>query len=242
MIRKVADKRIVFESPHTVPLDGTFNSIEDFLPLVAIAGLYTDHISIYNGINFMMKYKNKDGVILNGDLTTEGCYTLAYPLAFLAVIRKDESLAQAALNQLTSRINYLTTESPTAPAIYQRSDLKGNPSYRNWGRGVAWFLLGSVKAYRLLDKSNYGNPEDLAKVKDSLAFHIPWIVKFQNKQGMWSAYLDRPETGVDTSTTGGIAAAIAWACEVGILDKKKYLPVAEKASEVCRNTFLKMGF
>lgn len=235
-------KGIIFENPHTVPLDGTFNSIEDFLPLAALAGLYPDHVAIGKALEFITACKHQNGIILNGDITTEGCYTLAYPLAALAVKRKDASLAQVALDQLCSRMQHLTTESEAGSAIYQRADLEGKQSYRNWGRGVAWYLLGSIKTYRLLDSNGYGKSEDLAKVKASLAFHFPWIIKLQNKQGMWAAYLDRPETGIDTSTTGGIAAAIAWACQVRILDKQKYLPVAEKAYEGLQTHLSEDGF
>ncbi|MEK6481195.1 glycoside hydrolase family 88 protein [Catalinimonas sp. 4WD22] len=236
------DKGIIFENPHTVPLDGTFNSIEDFLPLTAIAGLYPNHISLEKGLSFMLEHQNENGIILNGDITTEGCYTLAYPLAALAVIKKDASLAQVALDQLSSRMQHLTIESGQTSAIFQRADLEGKQSYRNWGRGVAWYLLGSVKTYRLLDTNGYGRTEDLAKVKAFLAFHIPWIVKLQNRKGMWSAYLDRPETGIDTSATAGIAAAIAWCCQVDILEKKKYLPMAEKAYEGLQSHLSEDGF
>jgi hypothetical protein len=34
------EKGIIFESPMTEPRDGTFNSIEDFLPFAAIAGFH----------------------------------------------------------------------------------------------------------------------------------------------------------------------------------------------------------
>lgn len=222
------EKGIIFENPHTIPLDGTFNSIEDFLPLAVIAGLYPDHIALDKGLEFMLAHKNEKGIILNGDITTEGCYTLAYPLAAVAVIRKDESLGQIALDQLTSRMHALTDTSTNDLAIYQRSDKKGNRSYRNWGRGVAWYLLGTVKTYQLLNRHEYGAAEDLAKIKSSFITYTRWIAALQDKDGLWNAYLDRPETGIDTSTSGGIASAIAWACHAGILDEKKYLPIAQK--------------
>ncbi len=236
------EKGVIFENPHTIPLDGTFNSIEDFLPVAAIAGLYPNHFSIRKGLDFMLAHKNKEDIILNGHITTEGCYTLAYPLAALATIRKDEELAKLALTQLTGRAGFLADSSATASAIYQRSDLEGNKGYKNWGRGVAWYLLGTIKTLRLLHQSGYGSPDDIKKMEASFMHHVSWIAKLQDRQGMWYAYLDRPETNVDTSTTGGIAAAIAWGCHDELLDKNKYMPTARKAYQALQTHLSADGF
>ena len=81
---------IVFENPRTRPLDGTFNSIEDFLPFAAIVNRYPDHPSVQKAVDFCLARRNAEGLILSGrHVTTEGCYTLAYPLAAIAQIRQD---------------------------------------------------------------------------------------------------------------------------------------------------------
>ncbi|MBC7919856.1 MAG: hypothetical protein H7Z75_02080, partial [Ferruginibacter sp.] len=140
-------KGIVYENPMTVPLDGSFNSIEDFLPFACIVDRFPMHNSVRKATAFLLARKNADGIIVSGnDITTEGCYTVAYPLAAIAKNTRDGQLAQIALDQLTHRMQFLTAER----AIFQRATLQGGKAYRNWGRGVAWYLLGSVKTLQLL--------------------------------------------------------------------------------------------
>lgn len=194
-------KGIIFENPNTIPVDGNFNSIEDFLPIAAITALYPEHISIGNALEFILKRKNTDGLIASGkEVTTEGCYTIAYPLVALAVAKNDHSLAQLAIDQIIVRTKMLTDET----AIYQRSRLDGHKSFRNWGRGVAWYLLGSIKTYKLIKDNKLENLQGMQALANSFKQLSKMVVDHQNKNGMWTAYIDRAETGVDTSTTGGM--------------------------------------
>ncbi|NJK98542.1 MAG: hypothetical protein HC905_29730 [Bacteroidales bacterium] len=48
------DKGIVFENPHTIPLDGQFNSIEDFLPFTSIVKYYPDHKAVQMAVDYML--------------------------------------------------------------------------------------------------------------------------------------------------------------------------------------------
>ena len=204
---------IIFESPHTRPLDGTFNSIEDFLPFAAIVALYPDHPSVQKAVDFCLAHRNTQGIILAGKhLTTEGCYTVAYPLAAIARVRQDAELGQIALGQLRHRIHYLADES----AIYQRSTLADEKAYRNWGRGVAWYLLGTIKTLAVLRDSGL-EVSGLDEVQQSWATAVGMVRAWQNEDHLWYGFLDRPETGVDTSASAGIAAAIAWGVHLGLL-------------------------
>jgi unsaturated rhamnogalacturonyl hydrolase len=218
------DKGIRFENPHTVPLDGTFNSIEDFLPFVSIVALHPDHNSIDSALGFMMKGKKENGAIFGGHITTEGCYTLAYPMAAMAIRKNDTALAQLAMDQLLHRMMFLTDEH----AVYQRADTNGNRSYRNWGRGVVWYLLGVIKTIRILEQAGLTHIKGKDEILASFRKCIEMAVRHQDEHGLWHGYIDRHETGVDTSTSAGIAAAIAWGCRQGAVDKK-YLPHASKA-------------
>ncbi len=204
---------IILESPHTRPLDGTFNSIEDFLPFAAIVALYPDHPSVQNAVDFCLAHRDAQGIILAGKhLTTEGCYTVAYPLAAIARVRQDPKLAQIALDQLRHRIRYLAD----ASAIYQRSTLADEKAYRNWGRGVAWYLLGTIKTLMVLRD----RPFDLSgwdEVQQSWVDAVRMVHGWQSDDHLWYGFLDRPEMGVDTSASAGIAAAIAWGVHLDML-------------------------
>ncbi|MEO0334347.1 MAG: hypothetical protein AAF223_22185 [Bacteroidota bacterium] len=57
---------IIFESPHTQPLDGTFNSIEDFLPFAAIVNLYPAHPSVQKAVDYCLNHQNEQGIIMAG--------------------------------------------------------------------------------------------------------------------------------------------------------------------------------
>ncbi len=215
-----------FESPNTRPLDGTFNSLEDFVPIAAIAQIYPKHRSIDLALEFSSKNLKADGIITGSNITTEGCYTLAYPLMAIAISRNDKHIAQVAMNQLVSRMSYLTDEG----AIYQRSTLDGIKEFRNWGRGVVWYMLGVVKTLRLLKNSSFDFSEEKEQLTSSFV-HLAGVMKLhQDEQGMWLGYVDQPTMAVDTSATAGIAAAMCWGIYLGILDNT-YIQVAEKARD-----------
>ena len=206
-------KGIIYENPMTVPIDGSFNSIEDFLPFACIADHDPAHPSIPKAIDYLLARKNADGLISTGDITTEGCYTVAYPLAAIAKATHDTRLAQIALDQVTHRMRFLTDER----AIYQRASQRGAKTYQNWGRGVAWYMLGSVKTLHILQEGGFNELKGLEDVRQSFRKNMTWLADLQTEKGLWNGYVDRPETGIDTSATAGIAAAIAWGCSLGIV-------------------------
>ena len=197
---------IRFENPVTQPLEGQYNSIEDFLPLAAIVALYPEHPAVQLAVDFMLAHRNEEGLILNGHVTTEGCYTVAYPLAAIALHRGDATLAQVALDQVRLRAGRLVSDE----AVYQRASLDGERSYRNWGRGVAWYLLGTIKTLVLLEQSSL-KVTGLTEVRTTWQRTADWVREYANRDQVYYAFLDRPETEVDASASAGIAAALAWA-------------------------------
>ena len=207
---------IIFENPVTQPLDGTFNSIEDFLPFAAIVNLYPEHPSVQKAVDYCLDHRKGPGIIMAGkEVTTEGCYTVAYPLAAMAQVRQDAELARIALDQLRYRTQYLTDEA----AIYQRSTLDGQKAYRHWGRGVAWYLLGTIKTLVLL-KESFGEVVNTSETQRAWVAAVQMVQSHQDKQGLWYSYLDESATGIDASASGGIAAAMAWGERLGILPKE----------------------
>lgn len=232
------EKGIIFENPYTMPMDGTFNSIEDFLPFACIAPLHPDHVSIEYALRHLLRLKNEEGLIMDGRyVTTEGCYTVAYPLAVIAERRADADLAQIALDQLLHRIRLLTDKE----AIYQRATPDGSKGFRNWGRAVVWQLLGIVKTLRIIERNDFGELKGIDTVKQSFIQGVELAVGHRDEQGMWHAYIDHHEYGVDTSATAGIAASIAWGVKQELLDPA-YLPIAGKAYRGLLNYVSPDGF
>lgn len=208
-----AQQGIILESPHTRPLDGTFNSIEDFLPFAAVVNLHPDHPAVQKAVDFCLAHRNDQGIVMAGKhITTEGCYTVAYPLAMIAHRRNDAELAQIALDQLRYRTQYLVDDA----AIYQRATLNGEKAYRNWGRGVAWYLLGTVKTLAILQDSSF-ELSGTDEVRQALVSAALMADQHKNPKHLWCSYLDQAPTGVDTSASAGIAAALAWGAQHRIL-------------------------
>ena len=214
---------ITMENPRTEPLVGTFNSIEDFLPFAAISGLYPDHPSIELALDFLLSKERDDGLIVTGSITTEGCYTVAYPLAAIAVVRNDSNLAKKALTQIRFRTHYLTNEN----SIFQRSRLNGEQSFENWGRGVTWYLLGIAKTLEILRHGNFDRFDELPEIEREFQRAIEQVAKLQNNSGLWYSFLDREDTNIDTSASAGIAAAFLIGIKLGLVNSTYQKSVAE---------------
>ncbi len=216
---------VVFESPMTEPRDGTFNSIEDFLPFAAIVGLYPQHPSVSSALGYLQLKANREGLMVSEqDITTEGCYTIAYPLAAIAAQRHDLVLAQTALRQLNGRTRLLTTPQ----TIFQRASLEGHQSYPNWGRGVAWYLLGTIKTLAVLKHFRQQEITGKKEVEEAFRRAAVQVSRWQDPAGRWGSFIDRPETGTDTSATAGIACAFVWGVQLGLLNQS-YLRRARQA-------------
>lgn len=233
-----SEKGIIFESPMTEPRDGTFNSIEDFLPFAAIIGLYPEHPSVQMAFDFLKSKERPDGMIISGnDITTEGCYTIAYPLAVLAVKRYNRELAQTALNQLLFRIKYLSCQT----TIFQRSTLDGHQTFANWGRGVAWYLLGMAKTLNVIQNSPFNDLKEIEEIKAEFKRVVSMVCRWQNKEGLWYSFIDRSETGIDTSASAGIATALVWGIRLKLLDESM-LKKARKSHKAIMDYLTPDGF
>lgn len=220
-----SQKGIIFENPMTIPVDGTFNSIEDFLPFATIVALYPKHVSIQKVLDFLKSKENDKGIIVSGnDITAEACYTVAYPLAAIAVSQNDRQLAQTAISQLQFRTRFLTNNT----TIFQRSSLEGHQSYANWGRGVVWYLVGIAKTLAVLKNSSFNDLKGIKELEKEFVRAIQEVEKWQSTTGVWSSYIDRPETGLDSSATAGIALAYSIGYKLELLNLS-YVEKAKKA-------------
>lgn len=231
-------KGIIYENSRTKPVDGSFHSIEDFLPFAAIAGIYPDHPSIQKAVDYLEMQKNEKGLIISGTtVSTEGCYTVAYPLATIAVKRNDIKLAQIALDQIFLRKQYLTDET----GIYQRSSILGNKSFKNWGRGIAWYLLGTAKTLEKVMEFKGNHLNHFEELKEEFKRSAELVASWQRHEGYFSSFPDRQETTIDTSATAGIGAAFALGVKIGILDFR-YQIKAKLASDSLSKYYTPDGF
>src|SRR5690606_19202229 len=133
-------------------------------------------------------------------ITTEGTYTVAYPMAVIAAIQSDDSLTKLALNQLLSRRDHLTDST----AIYLRRNMDTRTlTYRNWSRGCAWYMLGWVKTLAALQEVLPGHV--LAEAIEEFRRVAKWAAKYQDYSGLWHNFWDREDSGLETSGSAGVA-------------------------------------
>jgi rhamnogalacturonyl hydrolase YesR len=190
--------------------------VEEHLPLAVLSRLVPDHPTIFAAIDFWNAHKQEDSAIFDNEtrtITTEGAYTVAYPMAVIAHIRQNEALADLSLKQLLSRRDHLTD----ANAIYLRRNMDTRAtSFRNWNRGNAWYMLGWIKT---LVSLQHVLP-DIALEEASQEFRrvAELAAKYQDYSGLWHCFWDRQESGLETSGSAGVAAAFAIGARIGLLD------------------------
>lgn len=212
------------------PLDNTFSNLETGLPFAVIAKHLPDHASIQLYIDFCKKRFDEAGNYKPVHLTTEGCYTLAYPLAALAKELDAPELYELALLEIEKRVEVLTEED----AVYGSGHVVKGKSYirRNWGRGYVWFLLGIVRTVELLDLHTlYKGTARVEKLKGVYRYFALKAIKFQCVDHSWSSFLDQTKPSFESSATAGLAAAFAHGNRLGWLpefDKERLQLVYNK--------------
>lgn len=192
---------------------GTINTVESILPFAILAQTNPTHRLLQTAIAFCERHANADGVIADGTGTnrpikTEECYTVSYPLAVLARTLNRPDLAQLAIQTALSRVRLLAV----GASIYQRGNEQEAPVFENWSRGVAWYLLGLVKTLAHLPNTAESQPLKLA-----LQNAVDTVLARQQPNGLWYCFMHQPETGYETSGTAGIAAALTYGVQKGLL-------------------------
>lgn len=199
-----------YESPRSVAFTDQVYGIEGGLPFADLALHQPQHRWLDGFATAMNELRRRDGAIQDADvLSAEGSYTVAFPLAALAVARNSGALAALALEQLRIRQARLWHEG----ALWLRCMDNGQRSFRNWARAVAWYLLGLVRTLELL-RDRVTGAADLEAEARRVA---TWVQGFQRDDGLWAAYVDDPGLAADTSGSAGVAAALALGARIGIL-------------------------
>lgn len=212
-----------YEGPYSRPYLNKFYGIEALLPFGAIAQLYPENPLLPAVAAYCTSKTDTTGLIRDKHITTEGCYTIAYPLAAIAVALKQGQLARMAIDQLLIRKELLVKNN----IIHQKMDEKEQLSYAYWARGVSWYLLGMVRTLSIADdnKTFFQDLEkDIEIVKTEFISAANWALALQDPSGLWFCFLDKPATKIDTSGSAGIAAALAIGANRG------YLPSSVKQS------------
>jgi unsaturated rhamnogalacturonyl hydrolase len=204
----------------------TINNVESLLPFAMLAKANPKHPAIDTAIAYCIKNADEKGNITdekNGKKVakTEECYTVSYPLAMLSRQFNRPDLMKLAIATLQYRYQFLESESQ----VFQRMVIPKDKFFSNWGRGIVWLLLGSVKTIPLLPEG-----EEKEELKNKLKRTVELVLSLQQENGLWFCFINDPKTGIETSGSAGIAAALAFGYKNGLLDKKSK-QAAQKARE-----------
>jgi hypothetical protein len=189
-----------------------FRTIEAGLPIATIARGGIDHPVLDIAVEYLTQ-KAFDAP------TCEGCYTLAYPLAQIAKLRGNADLLATAISALKLRHDKLFF----ANSIYLRHRASGR-MYRDWSRGIAWYLLGWAETALLHGTECIGRG-----LVDHLHERSQWVIANQRENGLWPNFFDQPDLPPDTSGSAGIAAALLLLGAAGVTP----LNEAELAASRC---------
>ncbi len=195
------EKGVEFQSPRSSPIKDRVGGIEEPLPWATLARRQPDHPAIEIARKFLTSDSvTRNDISRNTALTTEGCYTAAYPTAVLSRVLNQPEMATIALRQLEARRLACVHDGH----IYQRGSMGGDKRLQNWCRGVCWYYNGLVRTLHALDDNNAVKAW-LPEVRRVAAF----LIEHQRDDGLWGNFIHDPQSVTDTSGSAGLAAALA---------------------------------
>ncbi len=216
---------------------GEINTVESILPFAILAQTNPAHPLLQTAIQFCEAHANAEGVIADGTgnnrtVKTEECYTVSYPLAVLAKTLNRPDLARLAIQTAYARVTLLDK----GTRIFQRGGEQETPVFENWSRGVVWYLLGLAKTLAYLPNNAQTQPLKLV-----LQTAVNNVIAYQQPNGLWYCFMHEPETGLETSGTAGIAAALTYGHQKGLLPAS-VLDVVAKARKGLTAYFTPDGY
>ncbi|WP_461451983.1 glycoside hydrolase family 88/105 protein [Mucilaginibacter sp.] len=150
-------------------------------------------------------------------------------LSYLATATGDQKYLDAAVKLWWKTYHYLYDP---AEHLYYRDGSYLDKKEKNgqkvfWSRGNGWVLGGLVRVIDNMPVNYPGRPKFIQLYKDMAAR----VASLQQPDGSWHASLLDPASYPirEASGTGFYGYALLWGLNNGILDKKTYWPVVQKA-------------
>lgn len=138
----------------------------------------------------------------------------------------NEAWCQEAVYQFLLHIRYLADVK--TGLLYHGWTFEDNNHFGGifWNRGNSWFTYG---APAFLDAMGDCIGEaDRRTILSAWRNQVDGLIRMQDEGGLWHTVLDLPDTYIETSGSGAIAAGILYGIRCGMLDNS-YRPAAEKA-------------
>ena len=94
-----------------------------------------------------------------------------------------------------------------------------------WGRGNGWYAAGMTEVLSELPANHPKRARIMAGYQTMMAS----LLQYQSEGGLWRQLVDKPESWLETSSTGMFAYAMVTGVKRGWLDEKTYGPAARRA-------------
>lgn len=189
--------------------EGLNSRLESFAPVAALARLERLEPTPGRATTLEILGRRMLGVAQAPQdyLTTEGCFTLAFPLAAVARTLDKPEWAGVAVQECLKRLDVLVR----GERIIQRAYTSGTLRMVDWARGTAWLVLGTAQTALELPAGHPGR-EELGHRLGELS---PLLLSRQRPDGLWNVFTDRPDSGPEASGSAGIGAGLALAAKAG---------------------------
>lgn len=199
-----------YEDLHGRPADGRFSGNESTLPLAVLAKLQMDHPLVSKVISYWPSLSSHVVV------TAESAYTVGYPMATIAARLHDEELAQRAIEQILIRRDHLIDGDDLYGIVHSEKEER---TMKNWARSYTWYMLGMVRTWIELHQSpRFAELSGMREIQVEFQRIANVAMARRETNGLWSCFLGETETGIETSGSAGIAAALALGTRYGLLD------------------------
>lgn len=226
------DGRLLYEDLHGQAADDALTTIEATLPLAIIAKFRPDHPVVKRAISFWeSRSEASGGAIVDGNsITAEGMYTVAYPQAVIAAKLGRADLAEQAIGQALLRRDMLARDNHLFLRYNRTTDTH---VFRSWSRAYAWYMLGMTRTWYELKHSEFGHLPGVGEMEQEMKRIADVAMHWVRPEGLWTAFLAEPETGLEASGSVGIAAALALGANYGLLEQYHH-DAAAKTLEAIR--------
>jgi rhamnogalacturonyl hydrolase YesR len=189
--------------------EGNISNLESFAPFAALARLQLENPTPQRALRLRAAASRMLQIAARElpQLTTEGCFTLAFPLAAIARALNEPAWFDTSTHAVLERWRVLEREVNVA----QRGTRDGTRRWmENWARGTAWLVLGTAQTLRELPEHHPVRAE-LIHALERIA---PVLLERQRPDGLWNVFTDSA-TGFETSGSAGIAAGLSIAVRAG---------------------------
>ncbi|MGE9289492.1 MAG: hypothetical protein ACQKBT_00795, partial [Puniceicoccales bacterium] len=134
-----------YETPLSFRVRNELDTIETTLPFAHVARLDPQHPWVDLAMDYWRQLMAENGQVQDEEMiSSEGAYTVAYPMTLIAKLREEPEWFAVAEGLLVETFERLVQPE----GIYLRHYTDGRRTHKNWVRGLCWLLLGHVQVLR----------------------------------------------------------------------------------------------